>query len=136
MRHWVRCHGSGERHDPRCNDHFPHAPGLPAWGFKSINEVCAMAMIRFRLTGDRSAADTVIAGLHGINGIEHVEEIDDLTPGMREDSSSSDSISDSESKMYYIEVEAATDMIADKVRGSAEVIATDCEAGIEFVDEF
>ncbi len=95
-----------------------------------------MAMIRFRLTGDRSAADTVIAGLHGIDGIEHVEEIDDLMPGMREDSSSSDSISDSEGRMYYIEVEAANDTLADKVRGSAEVIAMDCEAGIEFVDEF
>lgn len=95
-----------------------------------------MAMIRFRLIGDRSAADNVINALHGINGIEHVEEIDDLSPGMREDSSSSDSISDSEGRVYYIEVEAATDMLADKVRGSAEVIANDCEAGIEFVDEF
>ncbi|MEP7184271.1 MAG: hypothetical protein ABI767_00415 [Rhodanobacter sp.] len=95
-----------------------------------------MAMVRFRLTGDRSSADTVIAGLHGIDGIEHVEEIDDLMPGMREDSSSSDSVSDSEGKMYYIEVEAANDTIADKVRGSAEVLASDCEAGIEFVDEF
>lgn len=95
-----------------------------------------MAMIRFRLTGDRSAADTVIAGLHGIDGIERVEEIDDLTAGMREDSSSSDSVSDSEGRMYYIEVEAANDALADTVRGSAEVIAHDCEAGIEFVDEF
>lgn len=95
-----------------------------------------MSMIRFRLIGDRAAADTVIAGLHGITGIEHVEEIDDLSPGMRDDSSSSDSVSDSEGRVYYIEVEADSDMLADKVRGSAEVIANDCEAGIEFVDEF
>ena len=95
-----------------------------------------MAMIRFRLIGDRSAADTVIAGLHGIDGIEHVEEIDDLTPGMRDDSSSSESVSDTEGQVYYIEIEAANDMLADKVRGSAEAIAHDCEAGIEFVDEF
>lgn len=95
-----------------------------------------MAMIRFRLIGSRAAADTVIAGLHGINGIEHVEEIDDLSPGMREDSSSSDSVSDIEGHVYYIEVEADNDTLADNVRGSAEVIANDCEAGIEFVDEF
>lgn len=95
-----------------------------------------MTMIRFRLIGDRAAADAVISGLHGIDGIEHVEEIDDLSSGMREDSSSSDSVSDSEGHLYYVEVEAANDTLADTVRGSAEVIAHECEAGIEFVDEF
>jgi len=95
-----------------------------------------MAMVRFRLTGNRDDADAVINRLHGLSGIEHVEEIDDLTSGMREDSSSSDSISDSEGHTYCIEVDAGSDQLADKVRGSAEVIANDRAAGIEFVDEF
>lgn len=121
----------------RCRQHhFLHAPGLAAWDSQITIGNNLMAMIRFRLIGDRAAADTVISGLHGIEGIEHVEEIDDLSSGMREDSSSSDSISDSEGHVYYVEVEAASDSLADKVRGSAEVIANDCEAGIEFVDEF
>jgi hypothetical protein len=95
-----------------------------------------MPMIRFRLIGSRADADAVIAGLHGINDIEHVEEIDDLMSGMREDSSSSESVSDSEGKVYFIEVDAPNDQIADTVRGSAEVIARECDAGIEFTDEF
>lgn len=95
-----------------------------------------MPMVRFRLTGSRADADTMIAALHGIIDIEHIEEIDDLMPQMRDDSSSSESVSDSEARMYCIEVDAATDQLADTVRGSAEVIARELDAGIEFTDEF
>ena len=95
-----------------------------------------MPMVRFRLIGNRDDADTVIAALHGINNIEHVEEIDDLMQGMRDDSSSSESVSDTEGQVYCIEVDAPNDQIADIVRGSAEVVANHRDAGIEFVDEF
>lgn len=95
-----------------------------------------MPMVRFRLIGNRADADAVIAAVHGIDGIEHVEEIDDLIPGMRDDSSSSESVSDSEGQVYSIEVDTPNDQLADTVRGSAEVIANDRDAGIEFVDEF
>jgi hypothetical protein len=95
-----------------------------------------MPMVRFRLIGNRADADAVIAAVHGIDDIEHVEEIDDLIPGMREDSSSSESVSDSEGQVYFIEVDTTNDQLADTVRGSAEVIANDRDAGIEFVDEF
>jgi hypothetical protein len=95
-----------------------------------------MPMIRFRLTGSRASADAMIAALHGIDGIEHVEEMDDLMPQMRDDSSSSESVSDSEGQMYCIEVDAPSDQRADIVRGSAEVIAHELDAGIEFTDEF
>ena len=95
-----------------------------------------MPMVRFRLTGSRADADAMIAALHGINDIEHVEEIDDVMSGMRDDSSSSDSVSDSEAQLYRIEVDALNDMLADTVRGSAEAIARELDAGIEFTDEF
>jgi len=95
-----------------------------------------MSMIRFRLIGSRADADAVIAGLHGIDGIEHVEEIHDLTPGMRDDSSSSESVADNEGHVYCIEVDAEDDNLADTVRGEAEMIVNDVSAGIEFVDEF
>jgi hypothetical protein len=93
-------------------------------------------MVRFRLIGGRADADAMIAALHGINDIEHVEEIDDLMAGMRDDSSSSDSVSDNEAQLYRIEVEAPNDELADTVRGSAEAIAHELDAGIEFTDEF
>ncbi|MHB1056432.1 MAG: hypothetical protein ACYC0F_00945 [Rhodanobacter sp.] len=95
-----------------------------------------MPMVRFRLIGGRADADAVIAALHGLDRIEHVEEIDDLMSGMRDDSSSSDSISDSEGHVYSIEVNASGDSLADDVRSRAEEAAADCGAGIEFVDEF
>ena len=69
-------------------------------------------------------------------GQNHVEEIDDMMSGMRDDSSSSDSISDNEAQLYRIEVEAPNDELADTVRGSAEAIAHELDAGIEFTDEF
>jgi hypothetical protein len=93
-------------------------------------------MVRFRLTGARTDADAMIAALHGINDIEHVEEIDDVMTGMRDDSSSSDSISDSEAQLYRIEVEAPSDELADNVRVNAEALAHQLDAGIEFTDEF
>lgn len=95
-----------------------------------------MSMVRFRLIGSRADADAVIAGLHGIEDIEHVEEIDDLISGMRDDSSSSESVSDTEGHVYCIEVDAADDNLTELVRECAEAIARDCNAGIEFVDEF
>ena len=95
-----------------------------------------MPMVRFRLTGSRADADAMIAALHGINDIEHVEEIDDVMTGMRDDSSSSDSISDSEAQLYRIEVEAPNDELADNVRVNAEALTHQLDAGIEFTDEF
>ena len=95
-----------------------------------------MPMVRFRLIGSRADADAVIAALHGISDIEHVEEIDDLMPSMRDDSSSSESVSDSEGHVYRIEVGTPNDQLADTVRGSAEVIANERDVGIEFTDEF
>ena len=96
----------------------------------------AMPMIRFRLIGSRADADTLIIGLHGIEGIEHIEEIDDPTLGIRDDSSSLDSASDSEAHTYLIEVGAASDSLADDVRVGAEALASERDAGIEFVDDF
>ncbi|MBB6249143.1 hypothetical protein [Rhodanobacter sp. A1T4] len=95
-----------------------------------------MLMVRFRLIGNRADADSIIAALHGINNVEHIEEVDDLMPMMRDDSSSSESVSDSEGQIYCIEVDTPNDQVADTVRGSAEAVAYELEAGIEFVDEF
>ena len=95
-----------------------------------------MPMVRFRLIGSRASADSVITALHGISDVEHVEEVDDLMPMMRDDSSSSESVSDSEGRIYCIEVDTPNDQIADTVRGSAEAVAYELETGIEFVDEF
>jgi hypothetical protein len=95
-----------------------------------------MALVRFRLTGSRADADTVITMLHGIEGIEHVEDVDDLMAGMRDDSSSSESASDSEAGLYAIEVDAPTQKAANRVRESADMIARELNAGIEFTDAF
>jgi hypothetical protein len=45
-------------------------------------------------------------------------------------------VSDNEARTYCIEVDAASDELADTVRGNAEVIARELDAGIEFTDEF
>lgn len=95
-----------------------------------------MPMLRFRLTGSRADADTVITGLHGVPGIEHVEEIDDPTLAIRDDSSSLESASDSDAHTYLVEVEAADERQLDDVRADAEALAHQCDAGIEIIDDF
>ena len=95
-----------------------------------------MPMIRIRLIGSRDDANSLITVLHGIDDIEHVEEIDDLMPKMRDDSSSSELVDDSEGDVYLIEVDAPDDMHADAVRGVAETQAAALGAGIEFIDDY
>jgi hypothetical protein len=93
-------------------------------------------MIRIRMTGSRDDANSLITALHGIDDIEHVEEIDDLAPRMRDDSSSSDLVDDNEGKVYIVEVDTPDDMHADAVRDVALSQARVLDAGIEFIDDF
>ena len=95
-----------------------------------------MPMIRIRMTGSRDDANSLITALHGIDDIEHVEEIDDLAPRMRDDSSSNELIDDNEGRVYVIEVDTPDDMHADAVRDMALEQARTLDAGIEFIDDF
>ena len=94
-----------------------------------------MPMVRMRLIGSREDADTVINALHGIDGIEHVEEVDDLTPMMRDDSSSSELVDDSEGKVYFLEVDAPNANRVDAVQNVAEAIGRERGMGVEVVEE-
>lgn len=94
-----------------------------------------MAQIRFVLTGSREDADAVINALHGIEDIEHVEEVDDLRPKMRDDSSSAGLVDDSEGQMYYVEVLAPENRI-DTVKAVAGAQAADRGIAVEFVERF
>ncbi len=95
-----------------------------------------MPMVRMRLIGSREDADDVINALHGVDGIEHVEEVDDLTPAMRDDSSSSELVDDSEGRIYCVEVRAPNALRADAVRSVAEFVGSRHGMVVEFVDEF
>ena len=95
-----------------------------------------MPMVRMRLIGSRDDADAVINALHGIDGIEHVEEVDDLTPTMRDDSSSSELVDDSEGKVYYVEVEASNANRVDAVQNVAEIVGRERGMVVELVEEF
>ena len=95
-----------------------------------------MPMVRMRLIGHRDDADSVINALHGIDGVEHVEEVDDLTPAMRDDSSSSELVDDNEGRAYYVEVLAPNTTRADAVRSVAEFVGGERGMEVEFVEEF
>lgn len=94
-----------------------------------------MPTIRLRMIGSREDADTLIATLHGVDGIERVEEIDDLAPRMRDDSSSADLIDDNEGQAYFVEIEAEDDLHAEAVRAVAELEAEWLGIALEFVEE-
>lgn len=95
-----------------------------------------MPMIRIRMIGSREQADQIINALHGIDGIEHVEEVDDLIPNWRDDSSSSELVDDASGGLYRIEVRAADVRHANAVRDVVEYEAFSLGAVAEFVDEF
>lgn len=95
-----------------------------------------MPLLRLRLIGSREDADTLINDLHGLDDIEHVEEVDDFGSQMRDDSSSADSVDDSEGSVYYLEVDAPNEVVADAVRAVAENRAEQLGIVLEFVEEF
>jgi len=95
-----------------------------------------MPMVRMRLIGSREDADAVINAVHGIEGIEHVEEVDDLMSAMRDDSSSSELVDDSEGHVYCVEVMAPNTPRAEAVRSLVDYIVDGRGMAVEFVDEF
>lgn len=95
-----------------------------------------MSIMRFRLLGNRADVDEVIATLEGLDSIEHVEELDGLSPAMRDDSSSAELTGDTAGNTYVIEVDAPDDEAADQARVAAEACAATRNAGIEFIDDF
>jgi hypothetical protein len=95
-----------------------------------------MPLIRVRLFGTRDNADTLISTLHSIEGIERVEELDDPAQTMRDDSSSSESVEDDRSDMFFIEVEAHNTKRAEVVRNVIELEAARLDTVAEVVDEF
>ncbi|MBU6246451.1 MAG: hypothetical protein KGN77_01745 [Xanthomonadaceae bacterium] len=90
-----------------------------------------MPMVRMRLIGSCGDADAATNVLHGIDGIEHVEEVGDLAPMMREDSSSSERVDDSAGHACCSEV-----MAPNAVRGVVERIGDARGMALEFVDAF
>lgn len=95
-----------------------------------------MPIMRFRLLGNRADVDEVLDVLEGLERLEHVEELDGLEPAIRDDSSSAESVDDSASHTYVIEVDAPDDELADQVRAAVEACAARRNAGIEFIDDF
>ena len=95
-----------------------------------------MSIMRFRLLGNRADVDEVMSTLEGLDSIEHVEELEGLSPMMRDDSSSAQLTDDSAGHTYVIEVDAPDDESADRVRMAAEACAAARNAGIEFINDF
>lgn len=97
----------------------------------------AMTTIRIRLTGSAEDARTLMTAIHAMDGVEHVEEVDDLTPHMDDDDSSSAGLSDDMGPgLHDIEVEAPHERAAQHVRNIADIVSDDLGVPIEIVDEF
>jgi hypothetical protein len=101
-----------------------------------FKESIDMAILRFRITGNRGAVDDLLARLHSIDKIDRLEEVDDEIPTMRDDSSSTDSADDDLGETYRIEIHAPDHAAKEMVQDVIEVSARDLDAAIEFVDRF
>ena len=95
-----------------------------------------MPVMRIRLTGSRTSADTLIARLHGVDKLERVEEVDDEMDTLRDDSSSLALPDDLGADVYRIEVETPHAKTLESVHNLVEITARDLDAAVEFVDRF
>ncbi|MGO4701311.1 hypothetical protein [Dyella sp. 2RAB6] len=95
-----------------------------------------MSMIRMRISGDHDKIDTLIHALRGIDGIEHVEDVDEESMDeMRDDSSSSELVDDSQGDVVRVEVNAPQKKV-ELVRNVALLATRELDIAVEFVDEF
>ncbi|HET6545717.1 MAG TPA: hypothetical protein VFG55_03105 [Rhodanobacteraceae bacterium] len=95
-----------------------------------------MTLLRLRLTGDEDAVATVMSALYGLDEVERLEEVDDLMPRMRDDSSSSGLPDDVGPGLHCFEVEVPDDDTGDSVRRIVETGARRYGLALEFVDRF
>ncbi len=95
-----------------------------------------MPILRLRVTGNRDAADAIIATLNGVDELERVEEVDDEIPTLRDDSTSLELPDDLGASVYRIEVETPHKSDIERVHDLVELSARDLDAAVEFVDEF
>jgi hypothetical protein len=96
-----------------------------------------MSVLRFRVTGSRSAVEEIISRLNGIDKIERVEEVDDEISDFRDDSSSSGSSDDMPgTDAHRILVETPHASTNEQVHDVIEIAARDLGVAVEFVDRF
>ena len=96
-----------------------------------------METVRIRYTASNDDVRVLIHALEAIEGIEHVEEVADLMPHMDDDDSSSAGLSDlAGPTVHDIEVEAPNEEGVRRVHDTAELVARQLDAVVEFVEEF
>jgi hypothetical protein len=95
-----------------------------------------MPILRLRVTGNRDAADTIMAALNSVDELERVEEVDDEISTMRDDSTSLDLPDDLGTSVYRIEVETPHRATLDRVHDLIEMTSRNLDAAVEFVDRF
>jgi hypothetical protein len=95
-----------------------------------------MPILRLRVTGNRNAADQIMATLNGVDELERVEEVDDEMPTLRDDSTSLELPDDLGTSVYRIEVETPHRATLDRVRDLLEMSTRNLDAAVEFVDRF
>ena len=95
-----------------------------------------MPVIHLRLTAGEDVAAALINLISSLDGIESVEEVADLMPHMDDDDSSSAGLVDDIGPGFHaIDVEAANETTARRVRDLAEAHARDAGAALEIVDD-
>ena len=96
-----------------------------------------MPTVRIRYTASDDDVRVLVHALEAIEGIEHVEEVADLMPHMDDDDSSSAGLSDlAGPTVHDIEVEAPNEEGVRRVHDTAELVARQLDAMVEFVEEF
>lgn len=96
-----------------------------------------MPTVRIRYTGTEDQVSALMHSLESIEGIERVEEIADLMPHMDDEDSSSAGLSDLVGPgVHDIEVEAPNEEGVRRVHDTAELLARQLDAMVEFLDEF
>jgi hypothetical protein len=96
-----------------------------------------MPTVRIRFTAANDQVNRLLHALESVEGVERVEEVADLMTHMDDEDSSSAGLSDiSGPGVHDIEVEAPNAEGVQRVHDTAELLARQLDAMVEFVEEF
>lgn len=94
-----------------------------------------MRMLRFRVTGSEEAFLRLRAALESVDHLDRLEEIDDLMPGIRDDSSSLDLPSDEAGEGHVLEAHVTSDAAWERLRAVLENRAMELGLAVEFTGD-
>lgn len=95
-----------------------------------------MRIVRFRITGDAAAVQSVLKALESMDDVDRIEEVADQGDHLHDDSSSLGLVDDVGADFHDVEVHARSADAAEEVRDRLILATRVAGVAVEFIERF